>query len=910
MPDSDLQVALTASFSNLQAGMEQASRSVEESSGRISTSLNSMSARSREAFNAVKEGAISLPAPIERVNEAVHSLELTFKEFGKLAIVGLILEVVNKFRELASESIESGVALEHMAQRTGISVDSLASLQKVAGLAGVGMEGFERSMRQLSVKLVQAREGSSSAQQAFARLHLTVGELSGLSADQVFLRVADATAKMKDGMDKAGAVAGLLGARMGTQLIPLFNEGSAGIKRLQSDFELLGTTNKEQAESMEKAHIALSTMATAVESAGRALVVALVPAIQAVAKYVEFAVFGWEFLIEVISDAVKWLEGKLAPAIQFVEKVLHPFTAAVSEAAGAVENWAGSAARAAGAGGIIDDIANRYEEAKKKIQAANDIGAASSIFGGGGQGDEGIGGAGGKGGKVKQILENFIAEKRLEEAEHEKDVAFKIAAETQIYNESVKLFGATSTEARKALLDVQKAKNEQVAENQRLALEDLTNEQKIADAKVSAVIDAIKRQAKAKEDALKGVRGTTPGDQRASLIAAQNIETDALVAAENQRYAEKEKSLNAQLQLLNEHAELNKAAIAKLNTDLEVAEIEHQKNLTDIRQEAADKEVQINKDANNKILQDQQRMTVKIEDTFESLFDKMLTATGKGTDSIKAIWIKFTQQLSRDTIESAIFGGNEGTLGAKIFGQKGQGGGLIGGLLGLAGLGGGGGQAALTAALTANTAAITANTASAATKSAVGAAGGLAGAAQGQGGVISAIKAFQASSLAQGAAHLAVSIGHYAAFVAHAAFTAVHLAITSAQSLIHTVYLALIAALQAVKSVPVIGGFLEGGGVIPSAAGGMVVGGSADGGTLAVLHPREMVLPRALSEGVQRMIGKDGNESGNAGRAGDTHVHIHAIDTQDFADHLSEHAETIAGILNNHARRGGYLGRP
>ncbi len=51
---------------------------------------------------------------------------------------------------------------------------------------------------------------------------------------------------------------------------------------------------------------------------------------------------------------------------------------------------------------------------------------------------------------------------------------------------------------------------------------------------------------------------------------------------------------------------------------------------------------------------------------------------------------------------------------------------------------------------------------------------------------------------------------------------------------------------------------LKGGGIIPSAAGGFLVGGNAlaGGGSLAILHPHEMVLPANISEGVQNAIGR------------------------------------------------------
>lgn len=53
---------------------------------------------------------------------------------------------------------------------------------------------------------------------------------------------------------------------------------------------------------------------------------------------------------------------------------------------------------------------------------------------------------------------------------------------------------------------------------------------------------------------------------------------------------------------------------------------------------------------------------------------------------------------------------------------------------------------------------------------------------------------------------------------------------------------------------------LEKGGIIPSAAGGMVAPG---GGTLALLHPREMVLPAHISQTVQNLANSGGGSPNN-----------------------------------------------
>ncbi len=69
--------------------------------------------------------------------------------------------------------------------------------------------------------------------------------------------------------------------------------------------------------------------------------------------------------------------------------------------------------------------------------------------------------------------------------------------------------------------------------------------------------------------------------------------------------------------------------------------------------------------------------------------------------------------------------------------------------------------------------------------------------------------------------------------------------------------------------------FIERGGIIPSAAGGMIAGG----GTLSILHPQEMVLPAPISRGMQGLIAR-GNMGGpsdpSGGFGGDVHVHLGA----------------------------------
>jgi ABC-type transporter Mla maintaining outer membrane lipid asymmetry permease subunit MlaE len=69
-----------------------------------------------------------------------------------------------------------------------------------------------------------------------------------------------------------------------------------------------------------------------------------------------------------------------------------------------------------------------------------------------------------------------------------------------------------------------------------------------------------------------------------------NQETAALTAAETKQYTAKKESLENQLRVAGEHSEKNKAAITKLNADLELLEVTHKNKLNEIDAEGAKKQ--------------------------------------------------------------------------------------------------------------------------------------------------------------------------------------------------------------------------------------------------------------------------------------------------------------------------------
>jgi hypothetical protein len=133
----------------------------------------------------------------------------------------------------------------------------------------------------------------------------------------------------------------------------------------------------------------------------------------------------------------------------------------------------------------------------------------------------------------------------------------------------------------------------------------------------------------------------------------------------------------------------------------------------------------------------------------------------------------------------------------------------------------------------------------------------------------------------------------------------------------------LLAGLTAVFLKPeVLGTSLSGGGVIPSAAGGMTVN-DGKGGIVAVLHPNEMVLPADLSQGVQAAIRRPGGWSipgapspfqlspsfaggaaGGQGAGGDTYqVNISTLDSRSVDQWAKANSAALAKAVMITAKR-------
>jgi hypothetical protein len=172
--------------------------------------------------------------------------------FGKVAGVGLAAVATAAAAASVALGVATKKAIDHadalgkVAQKIGVSVEALSRLEYAAKLSDVSLDGLSTGLRKLSQNMaVIAQGGKGPAAVAFEALGIAATDATGRlrASDEVLADVADKFARMEDGSTKTALALGIFG-KSGTDLIPLLNEGKAGLKGYADEADRLGITIK------------------------------------------------------------------------------------------------------------------------------------------------------------------------------------------------------------------------------------------------------------------------------------------------------------------------------------------------------------------------------------------------------------------------------------------------------------------------------------------------------------------------------------------------------------------------------------------------------------------------------------------------------------------------------------------
>ncbi len=154
---------------------------------------------------------------------------------------------------LAKQALETGDRMAKLSRQFGVNVEMLSSYSLAAQLGGTDMEAFAKGLQRLSRTASDAARGLQSAQRPFRDLGIETKDQAGnlRPLDDILGDVADKFSRMADGPRKAALAQELFG-RSGTDLIPILNQGRAGLEATRKEAEKLGLVwTKDTARAAE-----------------------------------------------------------------------------------------------------------------------------------------------------------------------------------------------------------------------------------------------------------------------------------------------------------------------------------------------------------------------------------------------------------------------------------------------------------------------------------------------------------------------------------------------------------------------------------------------------------------------------------------------------------------------------------
>ncbi len=180
---------------------------------------------------------------------------------------------------LGRAALNTADNINDMSKRLGESTEYLSQMQYVAKMTGTDMGSLTKAIQMSQKAIGEAARGAGEGRVALAALGLDVRSLVMMKPGEAFEAIGDALAKLPDPASRV-AVAMKLFGESGTAMIPVFENGSAGVKKLRDEADRLGLTlDKLSAEKAAAANDAMTTLNATFDRVWRNLATNVAPAI-------------------------------------------------------------------------------------------------------------------------------------------------------------------------------------------------------------------------------------------------------------------------------------------------------------------------------------------------------------------------------------------------------------------------------------------------------------------------------------------------------------------------------------------------------------------------------------------------------------------------------------------------------
>lgn len=226
---------------------------------------------------------------VDRTQQAIQSAQKGMKGLNDTALIlKKTLGTVSAAAATAfvgrtiTQAIEFGDQINKAATRAGIATETLSELSYAARLSGVEMGALVKSLQFMQKGLVEASMGTGEAKRALDLLGLSAKDVSGMSTQKQFEFFADKIAGIADPSQKAYVAMRIFG-EAGVQLLPMLEQGAAGLQKFAEEAQKLGLSfSKEELDKLTNAKDSVDKLSMAWQGFATTLTSLVAPALTSV----------------------------------------------------------------------------------------------------------------------------------------------------------------------------------------------------------------------------------------------------------------------------------------------------------------------------------------------------------------------------------------------------------------------------------------------------------------------------------------------------------------------------------------------------------------------------------------------------------------------------------------------------
>ncbi len=207
----------------------------EESMKRAANTANKQMGSIGKSVAGISSNFASLTKTVQVATAAIGAI-------GAIAGIGFLKNMVTMAADAADR-------IDDLSMQTGIAHERLSGLAYQAKLTGSNLEGAASSIARLNKNMAESVNETSRQAKAFGAIGISVKDVDGnlKSTDKMISELADKFKSYADGPEKAALAQELFG-KSGAAMIPLLNEGSVSLQKMQDDVNKYGVVTKDVAK--------------------------------------------------------------------------------------------------------------------------------------------------------------------------------------------------------------------------------------------------------------------------------------------------------------------------------------------------------------------------------------------------------------------------------------------------------------------------------------------------------------------------------------------------------------------------------------------------------------------------------------------------------------------------------------